>query len=172
MFLKDYLEQFGDKRIKLFVDMDGVVADYDFGSPRDYDTKRPLFDNIDKLEEVSKLPNVDIFIFSATRYSSGIEQKNWWLDKYAPFFKKENRIIISREANNMADSSFLKAAYLAQIVRDDSVMILIDDDPKNLKDVHNLNNDVVLLKDSVLVDDTARNMRNIKTKDNDGLGKG
>ena len=171
MYFLDFLKQFGDKRIKLFVDMDGVVADYIFGSAQDYDTKRPLFDNIDKLEEVSKLPNVDVFIFSATRYSSGIEQKNWWLDKYAPFFKKENRIIISREANNMADSSFLKAAYLAQIARDDSVMILIDDDPKNLKDVHNLNNDVVLLKDSVLVDDTARNMRNIKTKDNDGLGK-
>ena len=32
MYLKDYLKQFGNRKIKLFVDMDGVVADYIFGS--------------------------------------------------------------------------------------------------------------------------------------------
>jgi len=159
MYLKEYLEQFGDKKIKLFVDMDGVVADYIFGSAQDYDKKRPLYDNIDKLEIVSEMSNVEMFIFSATRYSSGFAQKHWWLDTYAPFFKKENRIIISREDNNMRDSSILKAEYLANYERDDSVLILIDDDPKNLKDVRNLNEDIILLKDSVLVDDTARKLR-------------
>ena len=160
MYLKEYLEQYNDKKIKLFVDMDGVIADYIFGSAQDYDKKRPLYDNIDKLEEVSKMPNVDLYIFSITRYSSGFQQKNWWLDTYAPFFKKENRIIISREENNMTDSSILKAEYLANYERDGSVLILIDDDPKNLKDVHKLNEDVILLKDTVLADDTARKMRN------------
>ena len=159
MYLKEYLEQFGDKKIKLFVDMDGVVADYIFGSAQDYDKKRPLYDNIDKLEMVSEMPNVEMFIFSATRYSSGFAQKHWWLDTYAPFFKKENRIIISREDNNMRDSSILKAEYLANYERDGSVLILIDDDPKNLKDVKSLNEDIILLKDSVLVDDTARKLR-------------
>ena len=159
MYLKEYLEQFGDKKIKLFVDMDGVVADYIFGSAQDYDKKRPLYDNIDKLEIVSEMPNVELFIFSATRYSSGFAQKNWWLDTYAPFFKKENRIIISREDNGMRDSSLLKAEYLANYERDDSILILIDDDPKNLKDVRNLNEDVILLKDTVLVDDTARKLK-------------
>jgi len=171
MYLKEYLKQFGNKKIKLFVDMDGVVADYIFGSAKDYDKKRPLYDNIDKLEEVSKMPNVEMFIFSATRYSSGFAQKNWWLDKYAPFFKQENRIIISREANNMTDSSTLKAEYLAKIERDGSVLILIDDDPKNLKDVHNLNNDILLLKDTVLVDDTARNLKKKIENNNDYIAK-
>lgn len=171
MYLKEYLKQFGNKKIKLFVDMDGVVADYIFGSAKDYDKKRPLYDNIDKLEEVSKMPNIEMFIFSATRYSSGFAQKNWWLDKYAPFFKKENRIIISREANNMTDSSTLKAEYLAKIERDGSVLILIDDDPKNLKDVHNLNNDILLLKDTVLVDDTARNLKKKIENNNDYIAK-
>ena len=159
MYLKEYLKQFGDKKIKLFVDMDGVIVDYIFGSAQDYDKKRPLYDNIDKLEEVSKMPNVETFIFSATRYSSGFAQKHYWLDTYAPFFKKENRIIISREENNMRDSSTLKAEYLANYKRDGSVLILIDDDPKNLKDVRKLNEDVILLKDTVLVDDTARNLK-------------
>lgn len=159
MYLKEYLDQFKNKKIKLFVDMDGVVADYIFGSPKDYDKKRPLYDSIDKLEIISKMPNVELFIFSATRYSSGFEQKHWWLDKYAPFFKKENRIIISREDNNMTASSTLKAEYLANYERDGSVLILIDDDPKNLGDVRSLNEDIILLKDTVLVDDTAREMK-------------
>ena len=68
MYLNEYLEQFKDKRIKIFVDMDGVVADYIFGSARDYDKKRPLYDNIDKLEIISKKTNVEMFIFSVTRY--------------------------------------------------------------------------------------------------------
>ena len=167
MYLKEYLEQFRDKRIKLFVDMDGVVADYIFGSAQDYDKKRPLYDNIDKLEMISKMPNIELFIFSATRYSSGFVQKHWWLDKYAPFFKKENRIIISREDNDMRESSILKSEYLANYERDGSILILIDDDPKNLKDIHNLNPDVILLKDSVLIDDTARKLRNAKNAEKD-----
>ncbi len=152
MYLKDFLEQFNDKKIKLFVDMDGVIADYIFGSAQDYDKKRPLYDSIDKLEIISKMSNVELYILSATRYSSGFEQKNYWLDTYAPFFRKENRIIISREENNMIASSILKAEYLANYERDGSVLILIDDDPKNLKDVRKLSDDVILLKDSVLVD--------------------
>lgn len=152
MYLQEYLKQFKDKKIKLFVDMDGVIADYDFGMPKDYDTKRPLYDSIKKLEVISKMPNVELYIFSVTRYSTGFKQKNWWLDKYAPFFKENNRIIISREDNNMTESSILKAEYLKNYKRDGSILILIDDDPKNLKDVKKLNDDVILLKDTVLVD--------------------
>jgi len=152
MYLQEYLKQFKDKKIKLFVDMDGVIADYDFGMPKDYDTKRPLYDSIKKLEVISKMPNVELYIFSVTRYSTGFKQKNWWLDKYAPFFKESNRIIISREDNNMTESSILKAEYLKNYKRDGSILILIDDDPKNLKDVKKLNDDVILLKDTVLVD--------------------
>ena len=159
MYLKEYLKQYKDKKVKLFVDMDGVIADYIFGSAHDYDQKRPLYDNIDKLEEISKMKNVELFILSTSRYSSGFAQKNWWLDQYAPFFKKENRIIISREDNNMTASSALKAEYFANYKRDDSVLILIDDDPRNLKDIRKLNEDIVLLKDTVLIDDTARELK-------------
>ena len=84
--------------------------------------------------------------------NEGFDQKQGWLDKYAPFFKKENRIIISREANNMTPSAELKAKFLKNYERDDSVLIVIDDDPRNLKEIRNLNEDVILLKDTVLVD--------------------
>lgn len=152
MYLKYYLEQFGDKKIKLLVDMDGVIADFIVGSPKDYDLKRPLFDSIKKLEIVSHMPNVELYIFSATRMNEGIEQKHYWLDKYAPFFKRENRIILSREANNFTESSKLKEDFLINFKRDDSVIIFIDDDPKNLFAVKNTSPDVILLKDTALVD--------------------
>lgn len=152
MYIKEYLEQFKDERVKLFVDMDGVIADYIFGVPKDFDQKRPLFDSIKKLEEISKMPNIEMYIFSVTRYSEGLEQKDGWLDKYAPFFKKENRIVISREANGMEKTAKLKAEALRNFKRDGSKMILIDDDPRVLVAVHDVNEDVILLKDTVLVD--------------------
>ena len=152
MYIKEYLEQFKDEKVKLFVDMDGVLADYVFGSPKDFDQKRPLFDSIRKLEEVSKMPNIELYIFSVTRYSEGLEQKQGWLDKYAPFFKKENRILISREANDMEETAKLKAEALRNFKRDGSKMILIDDDPRVLVAISNQNEDVILLKDTALVD--------------------
>ena len=152
MYLKNYLETYKDKNIKLFVDMDGVIADYIFGIPKDYDKKRPLYGSIEKLKTISEMENVELYILSVTRKTEGIEQKNWWLDKYAPFFKKENRVIISREANNMIESSTLKANYLKNYKRDNNIIIVIDDDPKILKEIRKLNEDIILLKDTALVD--------------------
>lgn len=152
MYLKKFLRGFKDKKIKLFVDMDGVIADYIFESAKDYDKKRPLKDSIKKLKTISHMLNVELYVFSATRKTEGIEQKHWWLNTYAPFFKEENRIILSREANGMTESAILKANYLKEYKRDDSVIMVIDDDPKNLKEIRKLNEDVVLLKDTVLID--------------------
>ena len=153
MYLKEFLSKYKDKKIKMYVDMDGVIADYDVGVARDYDKKRPLYDSIKKIEEVSKLFDIELHIFSITRYSEGFKQKHEWLDKYAPFFKEEDRVIISREDNNMEESSVLKAKYIKKIDRNDNcVIIVIDDDPRVLKEIRKLNEDIILLKDTVLVD--------------------
>jgi 5'(3')-deoxyribonucleotidase len=152
MFFKTFLEQFGDKRIKIFVDMDGVVADYNVGVPYDYHLKRPLFDSIKKLEEISKMPNVELYILSATRLNEGYEKKQGWLDKYLPFMKKENRFILSREANNMEKSSVLKNNFFKELERDGSIIIMVDDDPTILHEIKDANEDVIPLKDTVLVD--------------------
>lgn len=152
MFIKEFLKQFDNNKIKIFVDMDGVIADYDFNKPNNYHLKRPLYESIKKLELLSNEENIELYILSITRKTEGYEQKNEWLDKYAPFFKKENRVIISREENNMLESSKLKSNYLKQYKRDGSVIVVIDDDPINLKEIHNSNNDIILLKDSALID--------------------
>ena len=152
MYLKDFLEQYKDKKIKMYVDMDGVIADYDVGKACEYDKKRPLYTSIQKLEEISKMGNIELYIFSATRMNDGFEEKHNWLDKYAPIFKRENRVILSREANDFMHSSDLKANYIKNLERDGSVIIVIDDDPKNLKAIQKECDDVVLLKDTALVD--------------------
>lgn len=40
-----------DQKIDIYVDMDGVIAEYDFGRPLDFLNKRPLLGNIKVLEE-------------------------------------------------------------------------------------------------------------------------
>ena len=132
MYLEDFLNQYNDKKVKMFVDMDGVIADFNFGKACDFDKKRPLY--------------------SATRMNKGYDEKQYWLDKYAPFFKKENRVIISREEHDFVESATLKADYMRNVERDGSVIVVIDDDPKNLRAIRKSNEDVVLLKDTALVD--------------------
>lgn len=149
MFLKEKLSNYKD--IILFVDMDGVIADYDVGIPSRYDLKRPLITSINKLEEISKLPNIEVHILSITRMNNGIDEKNIWLDKYAPFFQKQNRHIISREQNNFMKSKELKLNFLKDI-NTDKTIILIDDDPQILDEIKNKIDNIVLLKDTVLVD--------------------
>ena len=152
MYLEKFLEQYKNKKVKMFVDMDGVIADFNFGEARNFDKKRPLYSSINKLENISKKENVDLYIFSATRMKKGYDEKQYWLDKYAPFFKKENRVIISREEHDFVESATLKADYMKNVKRDGSVIVVIDDDPKNLRAIRQSNEDVVLLKDTALVD--------------------
>lgn len=152
MLIYDVLKQYENEKIKIYVDMDGCIADYEVGAPKDYDTKRPLITNLSKLEKISQMPNIQLYILSVTRMNKGIEEKNKWLDQFAPFFNKENRNILSREKYNFEkDSPTLKYEFIKKIKRDNSKIILIDDDPEILKRIRQGFNDVILLKDTTLV---------------------
>ena len=52
----------------------------------------------------------------------------------------------------MEETAVLKADFMRNFERDDSVLIVIDDDPKNLTMIHEAAEDVVLLKETVLID--------------------
>ena len=151
MYLKEYLKNFDNKKIKLFVDMDGVIVDYDFNNPSDFFNKRPLTTSIEKLKEISSISNIEMYILSISKTDIGVDEKNKWLDKYASFFKLENRIILSKETYPNISSKDLKSNYLKEVKRD-SIIILIDDDPIILKEVNKNNPDIYLLKDTSLVD--------------------
>ncbi len=151
MYITDYIKQFKNKKIRIYVDMDGVIADYDVGKACEYDKKRPLLTNIEALRDVSKNKNVEMFILSITRMTIGREEKNRWLDKYVEFIKVENRFIISREEHNFIPSKTLKKKFVKNIKRDESIIIVIDDDPAIIDEIRKSSEDVYLLKDTSLV---------------------
>ncbi len=152
MFIKDFLDNLKEDKIKIYVDMDGVIADFDVGNPFGYDKKRPLITSIDKLKILSEDERYELHILSICRLKEGFEEKNYWLDKYAPFFKKENRHIIVRELNDFKESSKLKEEFVTNIERDSSKIVIIDDDIKVIREIREKNEDVLILKDTALVD--------------------
>ena len=137
-----------DKKVKLYVDMDGVIAEYDFGKPLDFLNKRPLLNKIKLLEEISQVKNVDIHILSICKKDFEIKDKNVWLDNHAPFFPKNNRHIISKETYKDTSSADLKINFLNS---QDGFKILIDDDNDILKKVSKNVKDIILYQDSSLV---------------------
>ena len=152
MYFKSKIDEFKNDRLKIFVDMDGVVADYDIGTDLDYSIKRPLYSNIKQIEEISHYNNIELYILSITRHNEGINQKQVWLDKYMPFIKKENRIILSREENEMKRSRYIKTEYLKEIISDEYKIILIDDDPTVIDEIRDNCPSIITMKDTVLVD--------------------
>ena len=149
--IKEHLKQ---SDIALFIDMDGVIADYNINGELEFKNKRPLKDNINKIEQVSKLNGVEVYILSICRRNDQIDDKNKWLDEHAPYFKKENRIIISKEDHIGKSSKELKTSLLSYELRNikDKQIILVDDDNAIIKSIRADLEDVIVYQDSILID--------------------
>lgn len=140
-----------EEEVILFVDMDGVIASYDVGRPYDFKNKRPLKNNINIFREIAKLDRVSLHILSVCRENYQIEEKNEWLDINAPFFEKENRVILSKEDSIYKISSELKLNYLKKY-KTDKKIVFIDDDNSVLSVVNKELKNIILFQDSELVD--------------------
>ncbi len=140
-----------EEKTIIYVDMDGVIASYDFGKPLDFVNKRPLITNINTLEKVSHLKNVEFYILSVCRKKKEIKDKNDWLDKYANFFDKDKRVIIDKESNIGFTTKELKLNYLKKLDYNDKI-IFIDDDNEVLRFVRDNLKDIILFQDSELID--------------------
>lgn len=144
-------KQTKNKKTRIYVDVDGVIASYDIGKPYDFENKRPLTTNIKTLSKINNLENTELFILSICKKDSQIKEKNNWLDKYAPFFQKDNRIIISKESNPNLSSKELKLNYLKSLKTDNQI-ILIDDDNEIIKTIKDNAKNIILYQDSELTD--------------------
>ena len=81
MYFYELIKNISDnKKTRIYVDMDGVIACYDFGKPLNFKTKRPLNTNIKTLEKINNLHNVELFILSVCRLNKEIDDKTKWLD--------------------------------------------------------------------------------------------
>ncbi len=139
------------KKVKLFIDMDGVIASYNFGEPLNFKTKRPLETNIKELKKVSHLENIELYILSICKKNQEIQDKNNWLDKHAPFFEYKNRYILSKEMIPNMASSKMKMEFLRNY-KTKSQKVLVDDDNQILKEISKELKDIILLQDSELID--------------------
>ena len=156
---KEYLKSFGDKTINIYIDMDGVVADYDFegyendGTNKDiYRYKRPVMSSINPLKEVSALKNVNLYILSVSRYESQIDGKLDWLSKHMDFIDKENIFILPRDTNNFKKANVLKRDFLQDRLDNDDINIHIDDSHDVLKTLEELDNGMILLHVTSIID--------------------
>ena len=150
-FYEKIKEMSKQKKLIIFVDMDGVVACYDVGNPYNFLEKRPLFTNINILKKVQKLPNIELHILSIGKKDSDILDKNKWLDKYIPFISYDKRTILSKESNNNLEARIIKLNYLKTLDTDRQI-VLVDDDNVVLKTIRKEMDNVILFQDSELVD--------------------
>lgn len=153
-FLNKVKELLGNNKGVIFVDMDGVIADFEFLAPLEFRNKRPLTTNINTLKEISGLDNVELYILSVCKKDFQIIDKNDWLDENAPFFKKENRIVISKESYPNIPSSKLKANFLKKEIdkMENKKVIVIDDDNEVLRYLSQNFESVIFFQDSSLID--------------------
>lgn len=59
-------------KIIIYVDMDGVIASYDFGKNLDYINKRPIITNIKSLKKIKQINNVELYILSVCRLNKKV----------------------------------------------------------------------------------------------------
>lgn len=130
------------KKILMFVDMDGVIVEYDYfpnskKTVSSFLNQRPLLTTIELFKKINKIKNIDLYILSSCRFNPQVNEKNTWLNKHAPFFKKENRIFIVHENENyiINEKRDMKAIYIENIMKktDCDFIIMIDDSHELLK---------------------------------------
>lgn len=132
----------------IFVDMDGVIADYDNDPNFDkyvkgfYLKKRPIKTTINIFKEISTIPNVDLYLLSGHAGEDKIykeEEKKTWIEKNAPFFKKENRIFNSPRVFDNESNRIGKAKSIEKILEDNLYdnVFQIDDDVRVIKGTNN-----------------------------------
>lgn len=126
------------KKNRLFVDMDGTLAEWQEGTPLEevcapgYFAQLPPNENMTKAMirfwEYSRKNDIEVFILSAV-FDDGhsIRDKNAWLDQYVPFIDVEHRIFVSCEEPKTAYIN----EHLGGMSKSD---ILIDDYSKNIKE--------------------------------------
>ena len=130
-------------RVALFVDMDGTVVEYNIFQDGTVTTEskglfvdnRPVMPIINKLEEINKIENIDIYILTLSRSKIIEKEKEIWLKKHMPFVKEENYIILIRENGdyNSENRNYVKVNKMKEKEDKYDYLVLLDDDHNILR---------------------------------------
>lgn len=128
------------KKIAMFVDMDGTIASLDIdinndiskNTPGYFLNKKPLQKVIEVLSKVSKFNNVEMYILSACLYKEQAVDKSKWLNKYAPFFKKDNQLFVIKEVVEYTKKTkaLIKTVFIIKTIEKNKIdmVIYLDDE--------------------------------------------
>ncbi len=141
------------KTIDLYVDMDGVLAEFDIGN-FDYSTIRPIKTIIARIKHLNTLSNINVKVLSVCKTNKIVDEKYIWFEKHANFFNKNQLIFLSKEneINYGLESMELKNNYLSKNININNITVLVDDDNQVLSYIKKNNRNIVLFQDSSLVD--------------------
>ena len=84
------------KKVAIFIDMDGTINEYTVYSDNEilkrmgdnYKNAEPIQEVIESLREISKIPNIDLYILSLSKSNKISNEKDIWLEKYTNFIPK------------------------------------------------------------------------------------
>lgn len=152
-----FLENNQDKKIALFSDMDGVIAQFEFDYNNEivndkngnfFSNKKPINTVINFFKEINKFSNVDFYILSACGYERQTIAKSNWLDKYAPFFTNEKRIYVLKETTKYTNSTKadIKTDFIVDKLREYNYdyVLYFEDEYLMLKRAHNKIGDKII----------------------------
>lgn len=137
-----------NKKVALFVDMDGTIAVYNV-YPEDkvmeimgdeYSSLEPIDYVLNILKEINQIDNVDIYILSLSKSAKITEEKKLWIKKYVNFIDEKNCILIRKELGeyDKENRDFIKAQKMKEKLNEYNHLILIDDDHKVLKETQKM----------------------------------
>lgn len=149
MKFDDYLYENKKNIIDIYFDMDGVFAEYDIGN-FDYKTIRPIKTVINIMKNLTR-DGMNVKVLSICKNNQIIDEKYKWIDKFVPFLKQENIVLISKEENKNFESNELKSNYLKNNIDKNHINILIDDDSNIIKKVLKDNEDVKVFHISSII---------------------
>ena len=134
----------GHNKVALFVDMDGTIAEYIVfrdgfitnETKEVFLNSKPIKIVIEKLQELSKLENLDIYILTLSKSRIIEEEKKEWLQRYTPFIKESNYIIITKETGDYSVETrdYIKYQKIEEKLRQYDYALLLDDDHKILRE--------------------------------------
>lgn len=131
------------KKVAIFIDMDGTINEYTVYSDNEilkrmgdnYKNAEPIQEVIESLREISKIPNIDLYILSLSKSNKISNEKDIWLEKYTNFIPKENWIILTKENGDYDNENRdqIKPLKMQEKLNKYEHVILLDDDHRILR---------------------------------------
>ena len=131
------------KKVAIFIYMDGTINEYTVYSDNEilkrmgdnYKNAEPIQEVIESLREISKIPNIDLYILSLSKSNKISNEKDIWLEKYTNFIPKENWIILTKENGDYDNENRdqIKPLKMQEKLNKYEHVILLDDDHRILR---------------------------------------